>query len=203
MIQLRAASDVDGRAYIRTFNQAYEDYYMPIRLDEDSLDSLTKRDAIDLKMSVAAVDSQRVVGLAMLAYRDFVGWIGGVGVIPSYRRRGIARQMVNYLIDQGKSYGLESLSLEVFTENIGAFKLYQEMGFSIKRRLLMLERPQEPLTPLDDYLVQYCDPRTALNYYHRFHDIPTPWQRSQEALLELSKYLEGWTVATYDQPIKY
>jgi len=52
-------------------------------------------------------------------------------VHPSYRRRGIAKMMVTYLIERSmKIPDLEKLYLSVMDGNTNAIKLYEELGFT-------------------------------------------------------------------------
>ncbi len=195
-IEFRPASEVDLKAYIQAFNHAYQGYYVPIILNTRSFTALIKRDAIDLTASVAALDGNEIVGISMLAIRRPRGWIGGVGVIPDYRRRGIAQQMMHYLIDQARQRELEEVYLEVIQANTGAYDLYQKLDFETLRRLLILERPSGDVAPVEGYQVTPYRPEQALaNYYDRFHDVENPWQRSRPALHDLSPNLEGWMIA--------
>ncbi|NDJ87518.1 MAG: GNAT family N-acetyltransferase [Chloroflexi bacterium] len=194
-ISLYPADEVDFKAFIHAFNAAYHDYYVPIVLNQTSLRALIRRDSIDLSASVAAVDGDRVVGTSLLAIRGLQGWIGGVGVVPAYRRQGIARQMMQYLLDIGRQRQLAKIRLEVVERNAAAYALYQKLGFVVQRRLLMLERPPTRVTPNEDYSVSSCNTFEALQYYDVFHVQPNPWQRSSQALHDLAANLTGWLVA--------
>jgi len=53
----------------------------------------------------------------------------GVYVAPDYRRRGFARQMLEFAIDTCKCNGYKALRLTVVKSNLAAIKLYEEYGF--------------------------------------------------------------------------
>ena len=55
--------------------------------------------------------------------------IGNVTVLPAYRRRGIARQLVQATLDELRNRKAQAAFLEVVVGNEPAFKLYEEMGF--------------------------------------------------------------------------
>lgn len=57
------------------------------------------------------------------------GQINNVAVVSSYRNRGIGREMLQTLIDIGRSEGLESFTLEVRVSNLSAITLYHRLGF--------------------------------------------------------------------------
>lgn len=48
------------------------------------------------------------------------------------QRKGIAKKMLNLLISNLRSKGYESISLEVVKDNIPAYNLYCEFGFTKK-----------------------------------------------------------------------
>jgi ribosomal-protein-alanine N-acetyltransferase len=71
---------------------------------------------------------------------ELLGWAGimviadaaeilTVGVVPSARRRGIARALLDALLDQAKARGAREAFLEVRIDNDAARKLYETAGF--------------------------------------------------------------------------
>ena len=53
-----------------------------------------------------------------------------VAVHPDFRRRGIAEDLVNALVEQLKVMGSHCLTLEVRASNVPAIALYEKLGFS-------------------------------------------------------------------------
>ncbi|GAB4573884.1 MAG: hypothetical protein Kow0077_17720 [Anaerolineae bacterium] len=56
--------------------------------------------------------------------------IGNVAVLPAYRRRGIARQLVSAAVDLARSKGAERIVLDVVRGNEPAIQLYERLGFT-------------------------------------------------------------------------
>lgn len=54
--------------------------------------------------------------------------INYIFVLESYRRKNIANQLLNYVIN---NYDFENITLEVNINNIGAINLYKKNGFNI------------------------------------------------------------------------
>lgn len=200
--QIVPASKVDFDAFVQAFNEAYQHYFVPIQLTPANLLSLIKRDAVDLDASVAAVDEQgRVVGVAMLAIRPPRSWVGGVGVVEQHRQKGIARKMMQVLIQNASQKGLASVELEVITQNAKAYDLYEDLGFKTQRRLLILQRPAGDAAVPSGFVVRECPALEALEYFERFHNTPNAWQRSLPALQSFAfGHLEGWTIALENNP---
>lgn len=188
--------EVDVNDLIHAFNQAYRNYYTPITMNRLLFQSLQERDAVDLDLSVVAIEDGQVIGTSFMGIRPPNGWIGGVGVIPAYRRHGVARRMLTHQLDHAMDYGLTQLRLEVVEQNIGAITLYEQLGFVATRRLLMLERDLGGVLPTMsfDYQIDVCHPFKALVYYDVFHDVANSWQRSRPALENMAESLQGFMV---------
>ncbi len=69
-----------------------------------------------------------------------VGYIGGrtvageteifnVAVKPNFRRRGIAKALIDRFIEAAREQGTDKIFLEVRTSNLGAINLYERCGF--------------------------------------------------------------------------
>jgi hypothetical protein len=56
-------------------------------------------------------------------------YITNVSVLPDYRRRGIARQLIQACLQVVGRRGRQSVLLDVIAQNHPAFKLYQTLGF--------------------------------------------------------------------------
>lgn len=53
-----------------------------------------------------------------------------VGVIPAYRGKGIARQLMAMITDWAKQQGSIAMMLEVKVDNLEAIGLYESLGYS-------------------------------------------------------------------------
>lgn len=71
------------------------------------------------------------LGTLRLDYRDGGAAIYGFVVRPEYRRRGYGRQMLEYIIRQLHNEGVQTITLEVETDNENAIGLYKSCGFHI------------------------------------------------------------------------
>ena len=71
---------------------------------------------------------------------DRKGVVWMIGVSPEYRGKGIARALMVYSIDYLRSQGVKAVGLTVYSDNIGALKLYYSLGFTVKRDTLWYEK---------------------------------------------------------------
>lgn len=191
---LSPITEVSFQAFTAAFNLAYSDYFIPIVMTEGAFRALIARDDLDLARSVVALDGGTIVGTGLLGVRQHSGWIGEMGVIPRYRRRGIGRLMMRYLVDQAQALRIERLSLEVIEANTGAQALYRQMGFVPARWLYLLERDIHPPPAPDNttWRIQPADPQELLDHYAAFHDHASCWQHDCPSLRGLIGHAQGY-----------
>lgn len=107
--------------------------------DEESLFSediwisrLTKENVY----TVGAFIEDKIVGIAVnvLSPRKkmkHISTLNSMYVIPKYRGKGIASSLINDVISNSKSTGVEIMKLSVVTTNTSALKLYKSKGFTV------------------------------------------------------------------------
>ena len=72
----------------------------------------------------------QVAGLIMYQRRSAVEYyINNVSVLPGYRRRGIARKLVEAVIQQIRTEGGKKILLDVIAGNLPARSLYEKLGW--------------------------------------------------------------------------
>jgi ribosomal protein S18 acetylase RimI-like enzyme len=130
-MRLVEASSFDSAFLADLFTRGYEEYFVPFHMDAATFADVVDRWDIDLDRSCVAFDDGETVGLANLAVRGERGWIGGIGVIPSARRRGIGRALMEAVLEVAPPH----VSLEVIEQNEPARKLYEQLGFTTRRML--------------------------------------------------------------------
>lgn len=81
------------------------------------------------KYIVARDDFDDVIGYLSMLDLDIEGEVLRVAVKKQYRRKGIARQMIEFLVDYLKERGYQKLYLEVKSSNLEAIALYEKLGF--------------------------------------------------------------------------
>jgi ribosomal protein S18 acetylase RimI-like enzyme len=125
------ASSFDRAELARLFEAGYEGYFVPIHVDEAAFAFMVDAWDIDLDGSRVAVQDGAPVGVTMLGVRGDRGWIGGLGVLPAHRRRGVGRALMDAVLEDAPP----SVSLEVIEQNEPALRLYERLGFARTRML--------------------------------------------------------------------
>jgi ribosomal protein S18 acetylase RimI-like enzyme len=193
---IQPAAECSAAAFVSALNSAYADYFIPIHLTPSSLETLIRQESIDMQVSRVALSDGEIVGMGLLGQRGTRGWIGGMGVIPDYRRQGIARRIMQELIAQANGLGLETLQLEVIQQNQAAYNLYQELGFVTGRELIVLacrqngfKTPPKELAP--DITLRSEAAEALLEHFKALPGVPRPWQREYTAD-RLRNHLTGY-----------
>ena len=175
-----------------SFNLVYEEYLIPARVDETWISAHLLQNDIDLTHSTLVTDgaSGEVVGLAILGVRERRGWIGGFGIAPAYRGRGVSHALMERAIADARAAGVRDLVLEVLQPNHAAIRTYERAGFERTRELRIYERSGgDRHTNSADQPVRH-DPSELLAMRDHF-DVPRPsWQREAPSLCRMEG-LEG------------
>ena len=87
----------------------------------------------DLFRGYVAIEDDKIVGLTLVQRRGTTStWIvGTVGVLPEYRRRGLARTGLEESIDLMRRCGATKTGLGVINGNTPAQSLYESLGFEV------------------------------------------------------------------------
>lgn len=95
--------------------------------------------------SAPASDAQTPVGFALVAGTLDERELLSLGVVPAYRRRGIARGLIEAVFERVRAEGVTRLYLEVAEDNDDARRLYRALGFeAVGRRPGYYARRNEP-----------------------------------------------------------
>ncbi len=73
-----------------------------------------------------------IIASAMGGYEGHRGWINYLGVHPAYRRRGYARNLVEFLEKKLKVMGCPKINIQVRAHNEEAVEFYKGIGYAIE-----------------------------------------------------------------------
>ena len=114
---------------------------------------------------VGLIDN-KIVGVATL-HQQLGGWkrhVGRVSVLvhPKFRSRGLARALINDIIEIARQVGLEKVEAEFIGEQEAAIKMFAMLGFS---ELLRLESYVKDMQAIShDYILMGLDLLTDEEY---------------------------------------
>ena len=131
-------------------NDAFRDHWGSQPSTDEQWESMLKQEAFHEEVSYVALSpAGDVVGLLMtfVVEDDWKlqgfssGYIGLVGVVREWRKKGIAQSLLAHAFDGYREAGYERAQLDVDAENpSGALGLYQSVGFTEKTRSIAFTR---------------------------------------------------------------
>src|SRR6185503_18138492 len=130
-MEIRSLGGVSWDELAPVFNEAFSDYAVPMAMTADSLANMQRRRGYVADLSFGAWDGSRLVGFVLTCLEGDRAYNSGTGVVPSHRRAGLARSLVDTVIG---SAGARSYVLEVLEANQRAAALYLGVGFVETRR---------------------------------------------------------------------
>jgi GNAT superfamily N-acetyltransferase len=180
-MQARAAAELTFSELLNAWNLGYAGYFVPLRFTPEMLETHLRCGGVDLARSRVWSERGEPVGFSLLGVRGGRGWIGGFGVTPAFRGRGLSYELFREHVGEIRGFGLSRLQLEVLTPN-WARKVYERAGMRVTRTLKVLrgslrqvdtaDRPAETGTTLD--------PADAFPHLARLHAAhPPAWNREE------------------------
>jgi ribosomal protein S18 acetylase RimI-like enzyme len=187
-LELQPASLLSDEELAALFTASYEGYLVPFAVDAGTLRFLTTAFDLDRAASRIAVRNGERVGLANLGLRGPDAWVGGVGVVPSERRRGTGRALMESIHAEARDRGVARVWLEVIVENAGAIALYEDLGYRHVRELEVWALPGREGSP-----PAVVDAETAHTWIRKQRGDREPWQRDDASVAKMGD-AEGLTV---------
>ena len=84
---------------------------------------------------VASVD-EGIVGAIMVGADGRRGYINHTAVHPDYRKRGIAKTLVETALSAVENLGINKVALVVFGRNKGGNEFWEKMGFTTREDII-------------------------------------------------------------------
>jgi ribosomal protein S18 acetylase RimI-like enzyme len=142
-MQIRSLDGVSWDELAPVFNEAFSDYAVPMVMTPDGLASMQRRRGHVAAASFGAYDGSRLVGFVLTCLEGDRAYNSGTGVVPSHRRGGLARELVETVIARVPA---ASYVLEVLEANARAHALYLATGFVETRRFAVwtFDQPGAP-----------------------------------------------------------
>lgn len=172
-MQIRDLQATPLREIIDCLLISFEDYFVPMPSDIYYWRARFKAARVDLSLSYGAFEGSQLVGFIIHGidtYRGFyTAFNTGTGVIPPYRGQQVVDQIYQFAVPYLQAKGVEQCALEVIKDNHRAIRVYERIGFAIKRHFLCfkgklaLEPESLDITPVPFQSVQHL--RSPHDYY--------------------------------------
>jgi ribosomal protein S18 acetylase RimI-like enzyme len=189
-IELRPAAERNAGELAELFTAGYAGYQFPIHLDEAAFTTMAAASDLDLELSRVAFRGDAPVGIVALAVRGDEAWIGGLGVVPEERRRGIGRVLMEAVLEGAAGAGVREVSLEVVEPNHAAIALYDRLGFRTTRLLEVWTLDGEP----GGSEAAVADVGAAHAWIRANRRHREPWQRSDASVANMKGRSDALTL---------
>jgi mycothiol synthase len=120
----------DEHAMYEAQEEAFSDHWGHVTTPFEQWITRTERHDFDPELWLMVLDGERVVATSTNSViRDNMGWISGLGVVRSHRRRGLARALLLTAFNDFFRRGQRSVALGVDADSLtGATRLYESAG---------------------------------------------------------------------------
>jgi len=181
-LSLTPASNFPISQLADLLTRGFEDYFVPIHIDESAFLTMLRRDSIDLTASRIILKDGEPVGIGLIARRGWASRLAVMGIVTHVRNSGVGTWTMGQLIEEAKSRGERQMLLEVIEQNTAGVKLYEKVGFKKVRKLVgyKIENPQVEVR----HQLEEMDIRELgrLVTYHGLPDLP--WQLSGATIIQ-------------------
>ncbi len=164
---------------------AFHGYAQPVNETPARLARLVRTQGLDLAHSLVIRHNGQLVGVSFLGLRNTRAWVSAFGIVPAFRGRGLAKRLMERIIEQARTLGVHDLRLEVLVGNVAARRVYQHSGFRAQRDLVTMERaPWSSTLERSTVLrVERVDVETAVRQALILEQTPACWQREAPSLI--------------------
>lgn len=175
-------------------NEIFSDYIIPMKSTREFFLDFQRSVGGDLRNVLVAFSGDEMVGYVNPVVDGQEGWIGGVGVAPGMRGKGLGRRLMLSAEGLCKTKGVREIFLEVIEGNDRAQNLYESLGYQATRKYVTAEgRPARyegfGLVP------RKADISEILPIHEKAYK-ETCWQRRKtEAIVESARGAECYIVS--------
>src|SRR5690606_16311918 len=185
MIQFKSLQGITTETLTNVFNDAFAEYFVPIKLTTDLLQFKFKTENIALNLSVGAFDNDRLIGFIFHCFDTIDGkkmvYNGGTGVLKEYRGQQITKKMYDYALNNLFTNDLDEVVLEVFDVNKPAIKSYEDVGFKVDEKVFCYSGIVAKKTSQTSISIKEVD-MPNWDVYQKFWEINPTWQNSIPAI---------------------
>lgn len=178
----------------KCFLEAFADYFVKVRPGLEEFRCMNVMRGVDYSASMGLFEDGALAGFTLNGVGNWRGRLtaydAGTAVVKELRGRGHSKEIFRRLLPVLKGRGIKTYLLEVIDENAGAVRLYQGMGFEVKRRFACMKLKAGAFKPGRTSAAEIKDaPRdtwSALRAAMEGGDaFPPSWQNSWDSICRL------------------
>ncbi|MBC2284203.1 GNAT family N-acetyltransferase [Listeria booriae] len=109
-MELLRLSPFTRQEQVVLWNEAFADYLVPATMTEASFKARMESLFLSEEESLVATMNSEPAGIVLTGTRLFqskkIAWIGGIAIVPKFRKNGLARQLMKALISGYSKQGV-------------------------------------------------------------------------------------------------
>lgn len=134
MLKYYLFNEVSDEVIYKTFLEGYSDYQFKVDMDIQTFVSRFLENESRREYSYIVFDDDVPVGVMLGNIKNYQGIktmrCGGFAVIPTYRSKGIGKELFKLHLSLARENKCKQLYLEVLKDNVEAVKLYKNIGYN-------------------------------------------------------------------------
>ncbi len=188
MIEIKRLISCPLEDVIEAWNSGFKGYFTDMTMSVDRFLQRMVQEGLSAEDSVIAYVNGVPAGIVLNGFRTIdgktIGYNGGTGVAPEYRRTGIGKQMMESVMEIYKKRDVDIATLEAISENTGAIKLYESLGYEVNDHVEFIQQDGRLQANFEDfaldhqYQFEWNSPENVshLPFYHQGGPWQTQWQ---------------------------
>ncbi|UCE29491.1 MAG: GNAT family N-acetyltransferase [Candidatus Bathyarchaeota archaeon] len=138
-------TDLDDlfECWVEIFSSSNDQFFLS--LDTESrrnlfFDGWDREKPLIKEASLTLLHKSKLIGFSRLLpmYEKTDGFLSGIGILPEYRRKGLAQELLKVSMLKLKGLDYQTMSFFVSTRNLAAISFYEKLGFKSKYRIASL-----------------------------------------------------------------
>lgn len=138
-LTIRDLSSCSLEEIIHCFLRSFEDYFVKVPSDSSYWEARFNASGVNFNLSYGIFDRSELVAFIIHCVDELscqkVAFNTGTGVLPVYRGQRLVDRLYAHAIPLLQKRGYTLARLEVIDKNVPAIRVYERIGFQIKRRL--------------------------------------------------------------------
>ncbi|WP_349407685.1 GNAT family N-acetyltransferase [Pseudalkalibacillus sp. SCS-8] len=144
MITIERLSNCTLTDVLEAWNSGFKGYFTDMTMTMDYFLQRMVQEGFSAEDSIVAFVSGVPAGIVLNGFRSkqgkLIGYNGGTGVAPEFRRTGVGKRMMEAVLDIYRDKGVDTATLEAIHSNDAAIALYRSLGYQVTDRVEFLQQ---------------------------------------------------------------
>jgi ribosomal protein S18 acetylase RimI-like enzyme len=189
MIDIERLSNCALTDVLDAWNTGFKGYFTNMTMTMDRFLQRMVQEGFSADDSVVAFVNGVPAGVVLNGFRTvedkIIGYNGGTGVAPDFRRSGVGKQMMEAVLKIYEEKDVDKATLEAISDNEAAIQLYQSLGYEIAGKVEFMQQQGRIDEKGRFYKKQFVLEQMAPEMVRQlpFYDLNGPWQTQWQSVI--------------------